>query len=169
LEGAEPVQFEIDYLARHESHLPLVAQWQQGEFGYLNPADTLEGRTTRLRGALQTDRLPLCFIAVSDGRPVGAAGIMPSTVTHKHLSPWLSSVFVPPEHRGNGIASALALWAVGEARRLGHDMLYLFTPRNEALYARLGWRTIDGAAHRGTVLTIMERSTNKNADGPARL
>ena len=155
------VQFEIDYLARHERHLPLVAEWQHGEFGYLNPADTLQGRMTRLRSALRTDGLPLCFIAVSGGRLLGAASIMPSTVTHQHLSPWLSSVFVPAEHRGNGIASALALWAVGEARRLGHEMLYLFTPRNEALYARLGWHTIDSATHRGTLLTIMERPTNK--------
>jgi len=162
------VQFEIDYLARRESHLPLVAEWQHGEFGYLNSTDTLEARTTRLRNALQTDGLPLCFIAVSNGRLVGAAGIMPSTLTHQHLSPWLSSVFVPAEHRGNGIASALALWAVDEARRLGHEMLYLFTPRNEALYARLGWRTIDRATHRGTLLTIMERPTSKDDNGVAR-
>jgi predicted N-acetyltransferase YhbS len=158
------VQFEIDYLARHEGHLPLVASWQRAEFGYLNPTDTLEARTARLKKALQTDGLPLCFIAIADGRLVGAAGIMPSTVTHQHLSPWLSSVFVPAEHRGNGIASALALWAVGAARRLGHEKLYVFTPRNEALYARLGWRTIDRVTHRETPLTIMERPTNENAD-----
>jgi hypothetical protein len=28
------VRFEIDYLARHERYLPLIAEWQLAEFGY---------------------------------------------------------------------------------------------------------------------------------------
>jgi predicted GNAT family acetyltransferase len=66
---------------------------------------------------------------------VGTANVLATTLTHKHLSPWLSSVIVPPEHRGKGIASVLALSAASEASRLGFDTIYLFTPRNEALYA----------------------------------
>jgi len=30
------VRFEIDYLARHERYLPLIAEWQLAEFGHLN-------------------------------------------------------------------------------------------------------------------------------------
>lgn len=78
------MRFEIDYLAQHERFVPTVAQWQHAEFGYLNPADTLESRTGRLRNALQTELLPLAFIAVSDGELVGSAGILASTVTHRH-------------------------------------------------------------------------------------
>ena len=36
----------------------------------------------------------------------GSASILPTTITHSHLTPWLSSVYVPGEHRGKGIASA---------------------------------------------------------------
>jgi len=154
------VQFKIDFLARHEDCLPRVAEWQLAEFGYLNPGDTLEGRTARLKGALQTDGLPLSLVALSEkGEPVGAASILASTVTHRHLTPWLSSVVVPAIHRGHGIASALSLWAVKEARRLGFDTLYLFTPRNESLYARLGWTRMEFVVHRETALTIMSRPT----------
>jgi N-acetylglutamate synthase-like GNAT family acetyltransferase len=153
--------YEIDYLARHEHHLPLIAEWQLAEFGYLNPADTLEGRMTRLGNALQTSALPMAFVARSEeGELLGAASILASTVTYKHLSPWLSSVFVPSVFRGHGIASALSLRAVEEARRLGFDTLYLFTPRNESLYARLGWRTMDVTTHKDTRLTIMSRPTS---------
>ena len=153
--------FEIDYLARHEQHLPLIAEWQLAEFGYLNPADTLEARKTRLKSALQTSALPLAFVARSEeGELLGAASILASTVTHKHLTPWLSSVYVPSVFRGHGIASALSLRAVEEARRLGFDTLYLFTPRNESLYARLGWRAMDVTTHKDTQLTIMSRPTN---------
>jgi len=83
-------------------------------------------------------------------------------VTHDHLGPWLSSVVVPPCYRGNGVASALALWAVKEARRLGFGELYLFTPRNEALYTKLGWQTLEVALHRETQLTVMSRATSVN-------
>lgn len=156
------MQLKIDYLGRHEECLPLIAGWQLAEFGYLNPGDTLESRTTRLKGALQTDGLPLSLVAFSEeGQPVGAASILASTVTHRHLTPWLSSVVVPSIHRGHGIASALSLWAVKEARRLGFDTLYLFTPRNESLYARLGWKRMEIAMHRDTALTIMSRPTGE--------
>jgi N-acetylglutamate synthase-like GNAT family acetyltransferase len=159
----DPLRFEIDYLARHERHLPLIAEWQMAEFGYLDPTVTLADRMTRLARALQTTALPLALVALSRaGEPVGAAGLQVSTVTHDHLSPWLSSVVVPSCYRGQGVASALALSAVKEARRLGFRELYLFTPRNEALYARLGWQTLDVTMHRATRLTIMSRATSVN-------
>ena len=157
------VRFEIDYLARHEHCLPLIAEWQLAEFGHLYPTDTLADRMTRLAGALQTKALPLALVALSnDGEPVGSASLQRSTLTHDDLSPWLSAMVVPSCYRGQGIASALALWAVKEARRLGFPAVYLFTPHNEALYSRPGWERLEVATHRGTRLTIMSRSTSVN-------
>ena len=147
-----------EYLADHDVHLPQVAQWQHAQFGYLNPAGTLEQRADRLRDALHRDRLPMAMVAVSEeGRLVGSASILAATLTHQHLTPWLSSVFVPPEMRGRGVASALSLRAVGEAARLGFETLYLFTPHSQSLYARLGWKTFDSMVHNGQPLTLMQR------------
>jgi N-acetylglutamate synthase-like GNAT family acetyltransferase len=147
-----------EYLADQESHLPQVAQWQHAQFGYLNPAGTLEQRASRLRDALHRDRVPMALIAISEaGQLVGSASILAATLTHQHLTPWLSSVFVPPEMRGRSIASVLSLRAVDEAARLGFKTLYLFTPHNESLYARLGWKTFDRTVHNGQPLTLMER------------
>src|SRR5580692_5422429 len=101
---------KIEYLADHPQHLSTVAAWQHAEFGYLNPVTTIEDRTGRLRLSLQKDALPIAFIAISaSGALVGSAGILPATITHKHLTPWLSSVYVPDEFRGKGVASALSL------------------------------------------------------------
>lgn len=152
------MSIRIEYLADHERHLEQVARWQHAQFGYLNPAGKLEQRAGRLRDALHRDRLPMALIAVSeDGELVGSASILASTLTHPHLTPWLSSVFVPPEMRGRSIASALSLRAAEEAARLGFETLYLFTPHNESLYARLGWKTFDRTVHNGQPLTLMER------------
>ncbi|MFZ6654011.1 GNAT family N-acetyltransferase [Undibacterium sp. TJN19] len=130
-----------------------------GQFGYLNPLITLEQRLERLRLASENS-LPLTLIALSDeGQVQGTASLNQSTLTHKHLSPWLSAIFVPPMYRGTGIASALATRARLEAARLGHQKIYLFTPHNASLYARLGWESFDTAQLADTTVTLMEAST----------
>jgi predicted N-acetyltransferase YhbS len=151
---------KVEYLVDHPQHLPTVAAWQQAQFGYLTPNITLEDRTERLRRSLQKDALPMALVALSgSGTLLGSAGILPTTITHQHLTPWLSSVFVPSEYRGKGIASALSLRALREAARLGFDRLYLFTPRSEALYARIGWTTFERIDYNGVPLTLMQRQT----------
>lgn len=151
----------IEYLADFESHLPTVAAWQQAQFGYLAPSVTLEQRTQRLRLSLQKGELPTTLVALSeDGALLGCAGILPATITHKHLSPWLSAVFVPPQHRRKGVASALSLRAVAEAGAMGHGKLYLFTPHSESLYARLGWQTFEMSEHNGLPIAIMAKTTS---------
>jgi hypothetical protein len=54
--------------------------------------------------------------------------------------------------RGKGIASALSLRAIIEAARLGFDRLYLFTPNNETLYARMDWKTFERIDRNGCPL-----------------
>lgn len=144
-----------------EEHLATVANWQQVEFGYLNPSVTIEQRRARLRESLQREGLPLTIVALSEeGQPIGAASLLPKTITHPHLTPWLSTVVVPPEFRGKGLASALSLRAVSEAARLGFKTLHLFTPRNESLYRRIGWETFEWSIHNGLSIAIMSRSTS---------
>jgi GNAT superfamily N-acetyltransferase len=114
----------IEYLADYPLHLPKVATWQHAQFGYLTPTTTLEDRGERLRRSLQKDAFPMALIALSaNGTLLGSAGILPATITHRHLTPWLSSVYVPEEFRGQGIASALSLRAIDEAARLGSKRL----------------------------------------------
>jgi N-acetylglutamate synthase-like GNAT family acetyltransferase len=128
---------------------------------WLSPSGgTVEQRVERLSSANDRERLPISLVAISQDRNtlVGTANILATILTHKHLSPWLSSVFVPPEHRGKGIASTLALAAASEANRLGFNAIYLFTPRNEALYSRLGWATFDRVVLNGTSVSVMARS-----------
>jgi predicted N-acetyltransferase YhbS len=152
--------FTFVHLADCERHLPVIAAWQQTEFGYLAPSITVEQREARLRESLHGAGLPLTLIALDDdGRPAGAATLAARTITHPHLTPWLSTVVVPPAFRGRGIASALSLHVADAAARLGFPTIHLFTPRNESLYRRLGWITIETAQVNGTPVAIMARPT----------
>ena len=149
----------IEHLMDFKHCIPTIALWQQEAFGYLNPDGTVEQRAERLSNANDRQLLPISLVAISQDRNalVGTASVLATTLTHKHLSPWLSSVFVPPEHRGKGIASSLALSAVSEVRRLGFDTIYLFTPHNEALYRSLGWATFDRVTLNGAGVSVMAR------------
>lgn len=151
----------IEHLMECKQFIPTIAAWQQEEFGYLNPNGTVEERVARLSKANDRQQLPISLVAISPDRNalVGSANVLATTLTHKHLTPWLSSVFVPAEQRGKGIASALTLAAASEARRLGFDTIYLFTPRNESLYARLGWATFDRVVLNGVPAAVMARGT----------
>jgi predicted N-acetyltransferase YhbS len=153
------VTVTIDYLLNRKSHLAEVAKWQHNQFGYLNPSTTIEQRASKLSEALQLERLPVSLVAISsDGQLLGSANVLATTLTHQHLTPWLSSVYVPLEHRGKGIASALSLRAAEEAARLNFNKIYLFTPHSENLYARLGWQTFDRKVHNGVSLTMMQKA-----------
>ncbi|MES2040422.1 MAG: GNAT family N-acetyltransferase [Pseudomonadota bacterium] len=155
------MNIRIEYLADHAALIPVIAMWQHSEFGYLTPTVTMEQRVARLQQSLQKGALPTTLLALSsDDQIVGVASILATTLTHKHLSPWLSAVFVPAECRGKGIASALSQRAAKEARSMGFDQLYLFTPHNESLYARLGWQSMEKAQLDDTPVTIMSRATN---------
>jgi GNAT superfamily N-acetyltransferase len=150
----------IEYLADNDAYLLTVAAWQQAQFAYLNPSVTIEQRTERLCQTLQKGRLPSALVAVSEGGALlGSACILARTITHQHLSPWLSAVFVPSEHRHKGVASALSLRAVTEAAVMGFKTLYLFTPHNVSLYARMGWKIIETSEFNGLPIAIMARPT----------
>ena len=150
----------IERLIDCQQHLATVAKWQHAEFGYLSPSVTIEQRKNRLRECLQNQGLPITMVALSEeGRFIGAASILAKTITHVHLTPWLSTVVVSPEFRGKGYASKLALRAVSEAACLGFKSLHLFTPFNESLYKRLGWETLEKSNHNGRPITIMARPT----------
>ena len=133
----------IDFLIARPEWMATVAGWQHQAFGHFDPSKTLPDRLRTLSG-MKRDALPLGLVAHADGSvPLGCASVVRSTFTHAELGPWLSAVYVAPEHRGQGIASALAERAAAECARLGFAELFLFTPHSERLYARLGWETFD--------------------------
>ena len=148
----------IEYLADHGSQLPRLAEWHFAEFGYLNPTNTLERYIERLTAALQKSDLPTTFIALDDDSLLGSASLVRQTITHPQLSPWLSSVYVDPQYRGRGIASALVGRVERAAAGMGTDRVYLFTPSSEKLYASLGWELMEYSHHHDLKIAIMSKS-----------
>jgi GNAT superfamily N-acetyltransferase len=153
----DAIVLRLEYLADHVSHLPRLAKWHHAEFGYLNPANTVERYVERLTSSLQTPDLPTTLTALRDDTLLSAS-LVRQTITHPHLSPWLSSVYVDPQYRGGGIASALVGRVEQVAAEIGAEKIYLFTPSSEKLYAGLGWRLMEYSRYQGLKIAIMSKA-----------
>lgn len=147
----------ISYLAEHPHLIPALAEWHHAEWAHLNPGDTVEARISRMQKLLAKEQVPTAFVALQGETLLGSASLIDNDMdTRKDLWPWLASVYVAPEFRDRGVGSALVQRVVDEARGLGVETLYLFTPDRESLYARIGWKVIERTEYRGEQVVVME-------------
>ena len=151
----------IEYLADHREFVPTVAQWLHWEWGHLRPGETVEDRAARVERACGHCEIPTTFVALAGDQLLGAASLVEHDMTTRpELAPWLSGVFVAPQHRRRGVGAALVERVAQEARVLGTPRLYLYTPGSGALYLRLGWSVMERTFYRELwgeqELTIME-------------
>ena len=79
--------------------------------------------------------IPTTFVALAGHQCLGSVSLVACDMDIRPtLTPWLSGVFVAPEHRRRGVGAALVERVVQEARALGKPRLYL-------LHARF-WRSV---------------------------
>ncbi len=136
-----------------------VAAWGFAEWGHLNPGETLDQRRVRIRGKMNVDRVPVAFVALDEaGGIAGTASLIFDDLEGDPRNPWLASVFVSPDQRKKGIASALVRTVEDAARRLGYSRLYLFTSTAPRLYADLGWRALERRDYRGEHIQVMDKT-----------
>lgn len=146
---------EITYLPDDDAIVHTVARWHQDEWGHLS-SRTVADRVAEFAEQRESRSVPLTLLAWADSAPVGTASLLVADMdSHPELTPWLGSVYVHPDHRRRGIASALCRRAEAEARRLGLPTLYLFTPDQAPLYARLGWEVVGEERYHGELETVM--------------
>jgi predicted N-acetyltransferase YhbS len=151
---------EIAYLADHLDLAPLLAAWHHREWADLLPGWSLAQAEAELRSHVHRRSVPTTFVVLDGGRPVGSTSLLTEDLDGwEHLTPWVASVYVIPERRGQGLGGRLVARAVEEARALGVPAVYLWTAGQDGYYARLDWSPLDRAAHHGREVVIMRRLT----------
>src|SRR5258708_26588612 len=147
---------QISYLADHPEFITVLAPAIVEHWRAVLPEETVERRIIKLQKHANKDALPIGWVAHADGQVFGTAALRVHDLEGREdLTPWLGGVFVLPEHRRRGVASALCRAAEERAWSLGFETLYLFTPDQQSLYARLGWRKSERAVWRGRESDIM--------------
>jgi len=147
---------QIDYLSNHPVFIPALAAWQHAMWGKLAPGSTVAQRVERLTNHVGKPAIPTTVVAFDGETVFGSASLVQNDLmSHPHLTPFLASVYVGESFRRQGIASALVERIIADARRLGVGKLYLITPDQQALYARLGWQEEEVVHYRGERDTLM--------------
>jgi GNAT superfamily N-acetyltransferase len=135
---------------------PLVAGWLVDAFHRPPSGMTAEAMTALILAPPQGPEES--FILFEDDRPVGTASLSHDDLPSRpDLTPWLAGVFVLPEHRGRGHASALVRHVEGFARAASVAELWLYTLTAEPLYARLGWLRAGLERNNGREVVLMRR------------
>lgn len=134
--------FSIHLLSEKPEFAETCAAWSYGSWGcFLKEANisrSIEGYKKR---AQSTDHIPLTWVGVINGKIIGMISLVECDhEDHKDLSPWLASMYVAQQYRNKGYASKLIQHLHKEAKNLGFDHLYLFTPDAMTLYEKNGWK-----------------------------
>ncbi|MEW5956979.1 MAG: GNAT family N-acetyltransferase [Chloroflexota bacterium] len=61
-----------------------------------------------------------------------------------------------PEFRNKGLGSRLVRTVMAEAKALGLEKFYLFTPNKVDFYRCLGWQVFESTQYRGEEVVIMQ-------------
>jgi GNAT superfamily N-acetyltransferase len=135
---------------------PLVAGWLVEAFHRQPGGMTVEAMTALILAPPQGPEES--FVLFEGDRPVGTASLAHDDLTSRpDLTPWLAGVFVLPDCRGRGHASALVRHVEGFARATSVAELWLYTRTAEPLYARLGWQRVGLEQDKGREVALMRR------------
>jgi GNAT superfamily N-acetyltransferase len=149
----------IDYLANHRDLVPELARCSFNEWRSIHEQRgmTLEDVAHTFHQRAHSDRIPLALIALDGRKLIGTGSLkLNDSDLHPELNPWLGGLFVVPEYRHQGVASALITRLLEETRRLQISVLYLWTPSAEALYAKFGWEVIEKSNFYGYAASLMK-------------
>lgn len=149
---------DIVLLADRMDLVPVVATWHWEEWGSGDPGGSLSRWSEGLAKRSLRDAIPISWVALLEGKPVGSVALVKSDMsTHPELSPWLSGLFVVPDHRHKGVATALTAECERTAARLGVETLYLYTDKAQRFYEQRGWRPMIPERYEGAMKTVMTK------------
>ena len=125
-------------------YIAQLAAWHQAEWHHLDRSLDESTRRARLTAHCATTSLPTTFVALEGDVLVGGICLVAhDTPDRPQYSPWISRIYVSPDHRGKAIGKALIDHAKEALRRQGHDALYLITEDKGPYYARIGWMKVE--------------------------
>jgi GNAT superfamily N-acetyltransferase len=140
---------KIELLKNHPDYAPILAFWAYQEW-YQQRSIPFDLVIKSYKGRARSEKIPITWIAVEDGIPVGMASLKENDIwSRKNLNPWLASLFVLPEYRKRGIGFMLINQVIEKSKLLQHPLLYLFTDHNnnrlERYYSKSGWLFLEKA------------------------
>lgn len=136
--------------------IDICARWNHEQWG----ADfgfSLEYTVAALKDISGPHSRQAVKVALWNDVPAGMALLIDNDLdTHPHLTPWLASVYVTPEHRRHRLGAGLVKAVEQKASELGFAELYLYTDLPD-YYRRLDWSDFEPLEGDNAGAMIMRR------------
>lgn len=137
---------DIVKLADAISTASVCGAWLYREWGHRRSGSSLARSIEIFLARAQDGALPMAFVAIADGQPVGTASLLAGEEPTDAFGPWLGSLYVLPEIRRTGVARKLIATVETEALALGFDRLWLSTSIPE-MYRKLAYHLTGHQRH----------------------
>lgn len=146
---------DILFLADSPETIPRLAEWFRTEW----PDEVGDDVETRFRSCTNRDEIPIGLVAVENGVPIGTVQLLSTSVhSHPHLKPWIGGLYVVSEQRHRKVASRLINTALGVAKSIEFETVYIGIQRAREFYEADGWvYEGDGKAGSETVMILSRR------------
>ncbi len=134
------MELEVRQLSECPEYLSAVCDWIYHEW-WSRAHKSPEVVYNLLRSHTVKDQVPFTVVALADGLPVGSCSVIQSDCIYRpQYAPWVAAVFVKPEMRQRGVASAFLQEAAAIATRSGIAGLYIDCHVKTArVYEKNGW------------------------------
>jgi GNAT superfamily N-acetyltransferase len=134
------MKIELKQLSECPESLTTVGDWIYHEW-WFRAHKSPEAVYNFLRTHTAKDLVPFTVVAFVNGQPVGSCSVIENDCVHRpQYAPWVAAVFVKPELRNRGIASAILQEAATIAARSGIEGLYIDCHmKTGRFYDKNGW------------------------------
>jgi GNAT superfamily N-acetyltransferase len=147
---------QISHVKYFQVWIPIIAKWIYEEWAYAFPLRDLHEIQRGLFGRMNENEMPITLIAHDERGVLGTASLKASDMDlEPEFTPWLSSVYVHPDHRGTGVAKVLVDEIEKIARQAGFHKLYVFNPISHGVFEKLGWTLLKTIQYGGKEIGIL--------------
>lgn len=149
---------QLSHIKYFQHWVPIIAKWIYDEWAYVYPQKSLQDIQKTLISRINEREMPITLVAHDERGILGTASLKAEDLDiAPELTPWISSVYVHPDYRGEGIGTALAAEIERIARELGFARLHLFNPLARGVFEKLGWHLLKTCQFRGKELAILAK------------
>lgn len=148
---------KFEPLSRHRHLVEPIVSTLHAEWGDLPPWDDKAKIAARLEAGASESVFPRTLLAMGDDGAWTATGSVKlhELSNHPDMLHWIGEIFVLPAHRGQGLGSQLTRLLSEYAFRNGASWLFLYTPNQQPLYRRFGWREMCQETVNNELVSIM--------------
>lgn len=149
---------QISHIKYFQHWTPIIAKWIYDEWAYVYPQKSLQDIQRTLISRVNEREMPITLVAHDERGVLGTASLKSEYLEiDPGLTPWISSVYVQPDYRGEGIGTALSAEIEKISAELGYRRIHLFNPISRGIFEKLGWTMVQTIQYGGRELAILAK------------